>query len=313
MTKAANTAARISTPCPRSESWNTCAVPEKPVTIVTGFLGAGQTTLVRRLLTTPEGRNTAVIINEYGAVGIDNALPTALRVLSQWPVLGGLVCYVVSVGVWIVGLSRVDVSVAYPMLSLGYVVNAFAAWWLLGEAVGAMRSAGVLLILSLLAAFFVQARQQALLNRAEQGQDEYLVLNLFQLETEYLRLRERWRQAADDPGSAREQLQLRYDIFISRVALLQTDRAQRVLSESPEYGSALRALRDPGGSVSFGRGVADEASFAVDVALLGEADVVRLQRRADDLEARLAAVEDSWARKLERRLRAVPERVRTRG
>ena len=81
------------------------------------------------------------------SVAMDNALPTALRVLSQWPVLGGLVCYVVSVGVWIVALSRVDVSVAYPMLSLGYVVNAIAAWWLLGEPVGAMRSAGVLLIL----------------------------------------------------------------------------------------------------------------------------------------------------------------------
>ena len=82
------------------------------------------------------------------SVGIDNVLPTALRVLAQWPVLGGLACYVVSVGVWIVGLSRVDVSVAYPMLSLGYVVNALAAWWLLGEAVGAMRGAGVLLILA---------------------------------------------------------------------------------------------------------------------------------------------------------------------
>ena len=44
-----------------------------PVTIVTGFLGAGKTTLVRRFLTTPEGRATAVIINEYGAVGIDDA------------------------------------------------------------------------------------------------------------------------------------------------------------------------------------------------------------------------------------------------
>ena len=80
-------------------------------------------------------------------VGVDNVLPTALRVLSQWPVLGGLACYVVSVGVWVVGLSRVDVSVAYPMLSLGYVVNALAAWWLLGETIGWMRSAGVLLIL----------------------------------------------------------------------------------------------------------------------------------------------------------------------
>jgi hypothetical protein len=105
-------------------------------------------------------------------------------------------------------------------------------------------ASGVLLIMSLLAAFFVQARQQALLNQAVQGQDDYLVLNLFQLETEYLRLRERWRQAAADPPTAREQLQLRYDIFISRIGLLQTDRSQRVLSESPEYGSAQRALRD---------------------------------------------------------------------
>ncbi|HSW26775.1 MAG TPA: hypothetical protein VLJ62_28730, partial [Burkholderiaceae bacterium] len=71
-------------------------------------------------------------------------------------------------------------------------------------------ASGVVLIVSLLAAFFVQTRQQALLNRAEQGQDDYLVLNLFQLETEYLRLRERWRQAAGDPVRAREQLQLRY-------------------------------------------------------------------------------------------------------
>ena len=82
------------------------------------------------------------------SVAVDDALPTTLRVLSQWPVLGGLACYVVSVGVWIVALSRVDVSVAYPMLSLGYVVNALAAWWLLGEAVGVLRASGVLLILA---------------------------------------------------------------------------------------------------------------------------------------------------------------------
>ena len=93
---------------------------------------------------------------------------------------------------------------------------------------------GAVLILTLLAAFFVQARQYALLNQAQTGQDDYLVLNLFQLETEYLRLRERWRQGASDPPRAREQLQLRYDIFVSRIGLLQTDRAQRVLSVSPE-------------------------------------------------------------------------------
>ena len=45
-----------------------------PVTIVTGFLGAGKTTLIRRFLATPEGEGTAVIINEFGSVGIDDAL-----------------------------------------------------------------------------------------------------------------------------------------------------------------------------------------------------------------------------------------------
>jgi G3E family GTPase len=45
-----------------------------PVTVVTGFLGAGKTTLVRHFLETPEGRGTAVVVNEFGAVGIDDAL-----------------------------------------------------------------------------------------------------------------------------------------------------------------------------------------------------------------------------------------------
>jgi G3E family GTPase len=45
-----------------------------PVTVVTGFLGAGKTTLLRRFLATPEGAGTAVVINEFGSVGIDDAL-----------------------------------------------------------------------------------------------------------------------------------------------------------------------------------------------------------------------------------------------
>ena len=89
-------------------------------------------------------------VGPLGPIGLDAAslLPTLLRVLQQWPILAGLACYVVSVGFWIVALSRVDVSLAYPMLSLGYVVNAVAAWWLFGEALGPMRFAGILLILA---------------------------------------------------------------------------------------------------------------------------------------------------------------------
>ena len=45
-----------------------------PVTVVTGFLGAGKTTLLRRFLGTEQGRGTAVVVNEFGAAGIDDAL-----------------------------------------------------------------------------------------------------------------------------------------------------------------------------------------------------------------------------------------------
>src|SRR6266852_2050992 len=60
-----------------------------PVTIVTGFLGSGKTTLIRELLARPEGANTALVINEYGEVGIDHAL---LRASSDATVLLGNGC-----------------------------------------------------------------------------------------------------------------------------------------------------------------------------------------------------------------------------
>ena len=48
-----------------------------PVTVITGFLGAGKTTLLKRFLSTPHGRDTAVVVNEFGATGIDDGLVRA--------------------------------------------------------------------------------------------------------------------------------------------------------------------------------------------------------------------------------------------
>ncbi len=49
-----------------------------PVTVLTGYLGAGKTTLLNRILTEPHGRSYAVIVNEFGEIGIDNDLVVAV-------------------------------------------------------------------------------------------------------------------------------------------------------------------------------------------------------------------------------------------
>ena len=60
-----------------------------PVTVVTGFLGAGKTTVIRGFLASAEGQGTAVIVNEFGAVGIDDAL---IRDTAEQTVLLGNGC-----------------------------------------------------------------------------------------------------------------------------------------------------------------------------------------------------------------------------
>lgn len=78
---------------------------------------------------------------------VSEAVPIGLRFAVEPHILAGLACYVVSVVVWIMALSRVEVSVAYPMLSIGYVVNALAAWYLFGEPVTLLRLFGIGIII----------------------------------------------------------------------------------------------------------------------------------------------------------------------
>lgn len=85
-----------------------------------------------------------------GPISLAAGSPALWRIaigLVQHPaILAGLACYAVSVLLWIVALSRVEVSVAYPMLSIGYVVNALLAGWLFGEDVGVQRWLGIAVI-----------------------------------------------------------------------------------------------------------------------------------------------------------------------
>ena len=76
-------------------------------------------------------------------ISAQNIVPVGLKLAFEPHIMGGVACYVVSLVVWLVGLSRVDVSVAYPMLSIGYVINAVAAWYLFGESLTAQKLIGI--------------------------------------------------------------------------------------------------------------------------------------------------------------------------
>jgi drug/metabolite transporter (DMT)-like permease len=67
----------------------------------------------------------------------------ALELITVPSLWFALSAYGLSVVVWLVGLSRVPVSQAYPMLSMGYVINIGLAWWLLGEVPNAQRVIGI--------------------------------------------------------------------------------------------------------------------------------------------------------------------------
>ncbi len=74
---------------------------------------------------------------------LSNVIPIGMKIAFQPFILGGMACYAISLVVWIMGLSRVPVSIAYPMLSIGYVVNAVVAYYWLGEPLAMQKMLGI--------------------------------------------------------------------------------------------------------------------------------------------------------------------------
>lgn len=76
-----------------------------------------------------------------------NLMPIALRLAINPFLLSGLVTYGLSLCVWLLVLSRLEVSTAYPLMSLGFIINAVAAYYLFGEPLSVTRIAGIFIIM----------------------------------------------------------------------------------------------------------------------------------------------------------------------
>jgi multidrug transporter EmrE-like cation transporter len=87
--------------------------------------------------------------NSLGTITLNwqNWFAVFIKVFSQPPIIAGLACYGVSVIVWIISLSRTDVTIAYPMLSIGYIVSAIGAWMFLGEIISPQRMLALAVII----------------------------------------------------------------------------------------------------------------------------------------------------------------------
>lgn len=85
-------------------------------------------------------------IGQFAFHGI-NIAPIAFQVLTSPFIMFGVSVYVISLIIWLLVLSRIDVSLAYPLISLGFVLNAGIAYFLLGEHITLMRLIGTIVIM----------------------------------------------------------------------------------------------------------------------------------------------------------------------
>jgi drug/metabolite transporter (DMT)-like permease len=77
-------------------------------------------------------------------ISVETLLSVFTRAFLSPYILLGLGCYVTGFLIWLIVLAKAEVSYAYPLISLGYVLTAVMSWWLLGENVTWLRMAGIM-------------------------------------------------------------------------------------------------------------------------------------------------------------------------
>ncbi len=85
-------------------------------------------------------------INSIGKISPGNLVSSIPKIVSSGFVIGGFCSYAVSAVLWIMILSRTELSWAFPMVSLSYVITALLAPWLLNESFSLVRFAGIVVI-----------------------------------------------------------------------------------------------------------------------------------------------------------------------
>ena len=87
-------------------------------------------------------------MSQIGSIQVDinSILTMVLKASTNIYVWSGLIFYVISFVVWLMVLSRVEVSYAYPFLSIGYIIAAFVGYFYFGESMTLNKIGGIIII-----------------------------------------------------------------------------------------------------------------------------------------------------------------------
>ena len=110
------------------------------VTLMLGFASVSLNATAQIAL-----RKTMLALGSLPLAASDLIAFIAAVLHNLWFLLG-MGCYAVSIGLWLVVLSKLEVSAAYPLLSIGYVITAVIGFFFMDESVGILRVSGLGLI-----------------------------------------------------------------------------------------------------------------------------------------------------------------------